>query len=219
MVVRRPRLAVLAAALVVVACDAPTIPEETFAYDPRLPGGLVYHWPIGAAISVYLDPAGWGQLQPRPAMLAAFEQWEEVVHYRDFDLRLADSPSNADVIVHSSEAPFLVDVSACIYPGGGGTGVTFFCPTEAGDEVEVLPLLSGASGRVKMDVAISAPPGPGTETLQAYFAHELGHVLGIGGHSDDPDDLLHASIAVTAPSEGDARTLRWVLRQPATLRP
>lgn len=222
MVVRHRWLALVAASLVVTSCDSPTVPEQSFAFDPRLPGGLVYHWPVGATISVYVDPAAWpGGIDPEAAVLEAFRQWEEVAHYRDFTLRIADAAAQADVIVHHYQAPLLVDVSECIYPDGGGDGVTFFCPNEALDALEVLPLLSGGPGKVKMDVRVAAGPMlVSQEAIQRFVSHEIGHVLGIGAHSNDPADLMYAGgLTVGEPTERDARTLRWVLRQPVDVRP
>ena len=221
MVVRHRTLLCLAAATL-VACDAPTVPEATFAYDPRLPGGLVYHWPAGSTISVFVDPVGWNQgFDPRASVLEAFRQWEEVALYRDFNLRVVDEPAEADVIVHHHEAPFLVDVSECTYTGGSGEALTFFCPNEARDALVVLPLLSGGPGKVKMDVRV-APMARylPLDGMHRYVVHEIGHVLGIGSHSQDPSDVMYGGgVEVTKPSDRDARTLRWVLRQPVDVRP
>ena len=216
---RRATLCLAAAAL--IACDAPTVPEATFAYDPRLPGGLVYHWPIGATISVYVDPAEWAPGDdPVEALRIAFEQWEEVALYRDFRLRITGDPADADVIMHHHEAQPLVDLSECVYPDAGASGVTFFCPTESLDGLVVLPLLSGGPGRVKMTVRIGFPRYMQPDAFQEYVSHEIGHVLGIGGHSDNPSDLLYGGLLeVAAPSDRDAQTLRWVLRQPPDIRP
>lgn len=220
MVVRHRWLALLAASLVVTSCDSPTVPEQPFAFDPRLPGGLVYHWPVGATISVYVDPAGWEGIDVRRLVASAANEWRDAAHYRDFDLRVVDDPAAADVIIHSSQAPFLVDVNECAYPDGAGSGVTFFCPTESLDGLEILPLLNGGQGRVKMDVRISGPRYVTEENLQPYVSHEIGHVLGIGSHSADVNDLMYAGdLRVSMPTERDARTLRWVLRQPADIRP
>jgi len=48
-------------------------------------------------------------------------------------------------------------------------------------------------------------------------AHELGHVLGIGGHSPDDEDIMYALALAGRVSAGDAATLRWVLRQEADI--
>lgn len=215
------RLGALTALVVLAACDAPTVPDEGFAYDPRLPGGLLYHWPIGATISVYVDETNApADADLRSAVLAGFKQWQSVPRYRDFELRVVNDPAKANVIIHHRDAPFLVETSACMYPDFGGDGVTFFCPTEAGGELERLPLLTGGPGRVTMDVRVDRSRVETYTAFAALVSHEIGHVLGIGSHSPNADDLMHGGvIRATAPSERDAQTLRWVLRQRPTLRP
>ena len=211
----------LALALMLVSCDAPTIPEQTFAYDPRLPGGLVYHWPIGSTISVFSDPVAWpGTIDHEMLVRNAFTHWQEVTHYRDYTLRLVDDPRDADVIIHHYDAPFRVIRSECAYPDAGASGLTFFCPSESFDSLQVLPLLFGGPGRVKMDVRVGSSTFVTQNDFQPYVTHEIGHVLGIGSHSGDDRDLMFVgALRVSAPSERDARTLRWVLRQPVDIRP
>ena len=221
MVVRYRKVAALALALGLVSCDAPTIPEETYAYDPRLPGGFIFHWPIGSTISVFADPAGWPEnIDHLAAVRDAFASWEEVIYYRDYALRVVHDPANADVIIHHRDAPFLVDLRECSYPDASASGVTFFCPSPSFDSLQVLPLLSGAPGRVKMDVSVGDPMHVSQGNVQALVAHELGHVLGIGAHSPESRDLMFAGdLRRSTPSERDAWTLRWVLRQPPDIRP
>jgi len=55
------------------------------------------------------------------------------------------------------------------------------------------------------------------QTLEALVAHELGHVLGIGSHSGDAEDLMFAAPRVESPSAADARTLRVLLHEPSEL--
>lgn len=218
---RRLGLLPLVAALFLSACDAPTVATESEAWDPRLPGGFLYHWPAGATISVYVDPTNEpADADLRAAVLAAFEQWEAVSHYRDFALRLVDNASVANVIVHHRDAPLLVETGGCSYPETGAGGVTFFCPQAIGDGLERLTLLAGPPGQVTMDVRVDRARVASYDQFAALVSHEFGHVLGIGTHSPVTADLMFGGIiTATAPTERDARTLRWVLRQRVNLLP
>lgn len=224
---RRRVLAALAlAALALTGCDAPTWPAEPFAYDPTLlTEGLIYRWAPGRTIALYADPTSApAGFDLAAATRAGAERWNSAAQFADFRLVVATRPEAADVIVRFRFAPALVDLGDC-EPFGGGAGRTAFCRDET--PVRVLPLLAGGGGQVKMDVYVD-PEGRTAEQLapfgltpQTYFqalvTHELGHVLGIGGHSDDAADVMNGFPRVTAPSARDQRTLRWVLRQPADL--
>ena len=224
---RRRRLATFAlATLVLAGCDAPTWPAEPFAYDPTaLTGELIYRWAPGRTIALYADPTR----APAGFDLAAAirdgaARWNAAAQYADYRLVVTTRPEAADVIVRFRFAPLLVDLGDCA-PPGGGAGRTAFCIDTS--PVRVLPLLAGGGGQVKMDVYVDpegrtaaqlAPFGLTPQTyFQALVTHELGHVLGIGGHSEDTGDVMNSFPRVTAPSARDERTLRWVLRQPADL--
>ena len=208
----------LVAILAAAGCDAPNAIGDSPGYDPRLPGGIVYHWPLGRAISVYVDPAAGGDAL-RGAVAPSAAGWRDSVYFAEFTVQLADSPSAADVILHTRDAALLVETGTCSYSPPGAAGVTFFCPAETGDTLEVLALLSGGPGRVKMDVAVDLARITGSTTVRAVVAHELGHVLGIGSHSNDSGDLMFSVPTVERPSARDASALRWVLHTPGGLRP
>jgi len=48
-------------------------------------------------------------------------------------------------------------------------------------------------------------------------AHEMGHVVGIGGHSPPTSDLMYTRPTVSAPTDRDRATLRNVLGRPADI--
>ena len=178
--------------------------------------GRIYHWPLGTTVSIYVDPAE----SPAGTDLAdAVRQgaaaWSRSVYYREFAVRLAATPGDADVIVHHAAAPLLVGTGSCAYPPVSAGGITFFCPAIAGDSVETLPLLAGGPGRVKMDVRVDRGRVADDAGFRSLVAHELGHVFGIGAHSDRVEDLMFGAPRAAAPSAADQRTLRYLLHEPA----
>ncbi|MHB1311974.1 MAG: hypothetical protein ACYC3L_08145, partial [Gemmatimonadaceae bacterium] len=107
-------------------------------------------------------------------------------------------------------------LAGCAEPPPFAAGVTFFCP--ASDTALTLPLLSGAAGRVKVDIAVNIAAASVANPLSALVTHELGHAVGIGGHSPDAGDVMYAAPATSLPSRRDITTLRWVVRQQIELR-
>jgi predicted Zn-dependent protease len=216
------RGALLLAAAALVACDAPTVPFESPGYDPRLQGvDVIYHWPLGRTIAIYAHSIGAPPGFDLPtAIQQANDVWADVLRYREFDVRMVSSPSEADVVFHF-DADSVVSSAACMAPGGSAPGVTYFCVDQTFENILALPLLSGQPSRVKFDVRITSNPGslPNVTAFRRIVAHELGHVIGIGSHSGDNVDLMFSAPTVDAPSTADAQTIRWVLHQPAELRP
>ena len=209
----------LPAAALALACDGPTVPRDGPGYDPVAPTvGRNYHWPLGRTVSVYVDPTA----EPEGADLAdAVRQgaalWNRAVYYREFTLRLTSAPEEADVVVHHAAAPMIVGAGSCDYPPVSAGGVTFFCPAAAGDTAETLPLLaqSAGTGRVKMDVRVDRARVADDAAFRSLVAHELGHVVGIGAHSDRVEDLMFGAPRAPAPTARDERTLRFLLHEPA----
>lgn len=223
----RAGLATVAAVALLAGCDAPTTPAAEPWYDPtEYTFGLVYHWTPGKTIAIYVDETTQSDsLDIREAVTRAAALWDEVSIFDEYSFRFTDDPRDADVVVHYEDAPRIVDVMDC-EPPGSGDGLTVFC----GDvpEAAVLPLVDGGGGRVKVDVYLD-PEGVENAILtmagltrQEYFvvlaAHELGHVLGIGGHSTEAVDIMRGVPLAPRPSVRDSETLRWVLSQKADVR-
>ena len=223
---RGRRAAAIAAILLAAACDSPSVPTETWAYDPtQLSGGSVFHWEIGRTIAIWTDatsqPAGY---DIAAAVRQGAAMWDDTPFYGEFAFRFVDDPHDADVIVRYRQAPRVVDDEDCDAPVAT-SGRTIFCPEEP--EAPVLPLLSDGGGHVKVDIVLDPLYLPdailaqrGVTRQQAFpilAAHELGHALGIGGHSPNPDDVMNSIPTARRVSADDAMTLRWVLRQAADI--
>jgi predicted Zn-dependent protease len=216
--------AALLALMIVAGCDAPIVAAEGPGYDPTLPldgQNAIYHWPLGHTISVYAHTAGAPAGFDLPgAVLRANEAWASVLRYREFDVRLVSSPDQADVVFHF-DTDSVVSVTSCAPPATGAAGITSACPNASGTMLDAIPLIGGGTSRVKFDVQISASPTriPNAVVFQRIVTHEFGHVIGIGRHSSSMADLMFGGPTVDQPSAADAQTLRYVLHQPATLRP
>lgn len=213
---RFPLAVVLAFAL--WSCDSPTVPAEGPAYEPRLNTGQIFHWPLGKTIHVYVDPAGGGSVLVEP-LRQGQKAWRDVVYYREFEFKIVATPGAADVILHTVSAPLLWTLpSGCPPSGSGAGGVTYFCSNDTGEEVVILPLIASGPGHAKIDVTIDPSRATGPYTLRSLVTHELGHVLGIGTHSPDADDLMTTAPVAVRPTARDASTLRYLLHQKADLR-
>lgn len=219
------RVALLAVLAVIGGCDAPTVDLENPAYDPTVQfddgSRGTYHWPLGSTISIHVDNSTAPPLAgvDLPATVnQAIALWEETIYYREFDARIVNDPADADVVVQLSTAPPIVIIpTGCVRGGGAAPGVTTICTT--GRTVVALPFASvdPPASKVKMAVSVRRDAVGSDAAFLSLVAHELGHVFGIGGHSSDTDDLMHAAPTAPRPSEGDARTLRFVLQRPSAL--
>lgn len=215
---------VLVAAAMVAACDAPTVPVESPGYDPRLAlqtSSVIYHWPLGHTIAIYAHesgaPAGFDL---RAAISRANDVWGDALRYREFNVRFVSDPAEADVVFHF-DTDSVVSVTTCAPPPGGAAGVTSLCVNDSETALIGIPLVGGAPSSVKFDVQISASPIriPNATVFQRIVAHEFGHVIGIGTHSGASSDLMFGAPTTDLPSSADAQTIRYVLHQPAQLRP
>lgn len=206
------------ALLLAVACSEPAAPRvDPPAYDPTQLSGVLYRWPTGRTIAVYSDPTAVpGGTDLGAVTAAAMTAWKQALGGNEFAFRAATSAADADVIVHASAAPRLVGLAGCAEPPAFAGGVTFFCP--AADSALTLPLQVGTPGRVKVDIAINLSATSAANPLPALVTHELGHAVGIGGHSPLSPDVMYGSPAVSTPSARDIATLRWLVRQKIELR-
>ena len=200
---RRQRSILASAALALVAsaaCDTPTVPARTAAYNFVTPQGVIYRWATAERIGVYVVPT----TDPERAGLleSAFEQasreWNDAVLFGEFEMVAADL-EDADVIIAWANEPLPVNTTGCP-PAPGGVAWTTFCL----DGVTVDSLLASDT---TMKAVYGYPLNVGqhredgvhmivqvlynasnTDLVAGLVTHELGHVLGIGSHPCDYAD-------------------------------
>lgn len=208
---RAMAVAALAAAALVAACDAPTVPALPGAYEFALPtngSGTVLRWPSGSTIHVYADG---GEAAATAALAHALEQgaaaWNAVVRYGEFRIEPASRLEDADVVLVWTGVPLPVETSQCV-PELTGIAVTTFCLATPPTRLQAFPLKGSATGgRVKMLVQVLASLAGDTARARRTVTHELGHVLGIGRHSPSDADIMGARASAARLSEADRATV------------
>jgi predicted Zn-dependent protease len=209
---RRGIRLVAAAPCLLIGCDAPTLARPGAAYDPTsLSNGQLYRWASGRTIRVWVVPPAAGTpVDLTGAVAQAIVRWNDLPLFREFRLVRAESSGEAEVLVADRGAPLPVQPAAgCPFDPRGAPGHTYFCP--AGGTAARLALASGAASRVSVVISLQLSGVSSQATLQALVSHEIGHALGIGGHSPMATDVMFATPTVTEPSGRDAQTLQFVL--------
>jgi predicted Zn-dependent protease len=197
--------------MLTASCDAPTMTLDEPAYSPTGITQFLYSWTAAHEIRIYVDrnqePEG---VDLDAAVRAGIAAWEKTGWLGEVRMRVVANFADADVIFHHSRAPRIVSSDQCEPFDFGAGGYTFFCITADSQPVR-LEFGDGTPGHVKMDVAINVGALDTASFFPALVAHELGHVLDIGAHSQNPADLMNGRPRTFAPSANDASTLRYVL--------
>ncbi|OAB55944.1 hypothetical protein AY600_13235 [Phormidium willei BDU 130791] len=164
-------------------------------------GDQLEETPIGALVwsqfpvTVYLDenaPETW-----QSQMRFVVEQWGDYL-----PLQQIEASERADIVVWQRRPP----------------------PRRVGDDfraaaARVSYQLDWREHQLSHRFEILLSPTQGTEAAMAALRHELGHALGIWGHSDRPTDVMYYSQVRRPPriSPRDLGTLRYVYEQPTRL--
>jgi len=211
----RARRVACAAAVLLAACESAALPPRPNAdvYEFRLPTQppLVLRWASGATVRVYV--AGGTVAGQAAALAAAFDQgaaaWNQYALFGEYRLAVTGDLGQADMVLRWSGEVSPVDLSQCL--PAGARAVTTFC-AENGDPrngLAVFPRTDGSPGRVKMVVTILPSQLTIAGRVPQLVTHELGHVLGISRHSDEPRDLMYGGDLSTAtPSRRDQATVQ-----------
>ena len=209
-------LAALCATAVASACDNPTVVRPDFAYDPtELTGGQLYRWSTGARVRVFVEPMAAGSVDLAGAVQRAVASWNTVPQEREFTLEVVTNRDVADVIVYDRSIPQPVVTGSCPFNPSGAAGYTYFCPLNGRAE-RLRPIASTVLTTaivIRVDMTTTATQS----LLDALVAHEMGHTVGIGGHSPQTTDVMYTRPTVSAPTDRDRATLRNLLGRSADI--
>jgi len=147
----------------------------------------------------------------------AIERWNAVAAFREFTLKSATRIDEAQIIIYDGVAALPVSVGTCGFNPRGAAGYTYFCPGTAAvgaiARAELLPLSQDGPGLTTVVIRLDRGRVSNQSSYNAIVAHEFGHALGIGAHSDLPTDVMFGLPTAETPSERDRATLRWLLGQ------
>jgi predicted Zn-dependent protease len=203
----RTRWSALALVVAASACEDIAPPLRTDIYEWRLivtsPTGtgadsLTFHWPrANIPVRIWVEDAA-SLPENVPKAIAA---WRAAFLYDEFDATVVSDSASADVIVRAgsgSGTPF----------GNARLGSTLAPQCSGVTDLDI----SDDHTQLRLPVRVFIDPGsipdaPGlADCLALTTTHEIGHVVGIWRHSDDPTDIMFADPAVAAPSERDLNT-------------
>ncbi|GBC92098.1 hypothetical protein HRbin15_00562 [bacterium HR15] len=139
------------------------------------------HW-SGFPVSVYfVRDANYTELRQSFA-LQGFDQWVERSEMK-IRYRLVDSQERAQIVVH-------------------------FDPTTRDGLTEYTFRTNGQLVSATISIGVK---GNSAVDIRSVAAHEFGHALGIGGHSDNPEDMMYPTFISGIPlqiTERDFNTLK-----------
>lgn len=217
MITQPIRRAIAALLLVsIVSCDAPTLLRPDAGYDPTtLTNGLLYRWSSGKTVRVWVVRDGTASDDLSVAVRQAIARWNGVRQFAEFTLVAATSIQEAEVVVYDRVSAMPVQAGACTFDPRNSAGYTYFCPVAiaSGSTAARLDLSSGVTSNVSVVIRVDRGRVDSQRAYSAVVAHEFGHALGIGAHSDLATDLMFGLPAVEEPSARDVATLRYLLGQ------
>lgn len=170
--------------------------------DDITEGGRLVRWSLSKMpIKIYIESAPQGIRNFQPGFISqirrAMDVWTGVLNHQLSYMPVND-PNKADIRVRWTNT---IDTRG--HSGDGGTAYTagLMIPHLRNDQIEYM--------EVKIATFDIQGKPQNSETIYAVAIHELGHSLGLLGHSDNPNDIMFAENQhVISPSKRDLNTIR-----------
>jgi hypothetical protein len=221
----RGRVAFLAlgGALSLAACDVPTVPARTDVYDYHQ-DGMIFRWTTCSTVRLFVAGDGEAAMRLRAWTEQAARQWTAGSLFHDYTLVVTDRLERADVVVRSSSTPLPVSTpppeqASCSQ--GGGHAHVVFCIDLLEPRLRIMPIIDAepdAQGRVRAIVTVVATALADTATARRLVLHEVGHVVGVWNHSDDPADVMYGGLlAADELTKADRSTVHALYRTPPNI--
>ncbi|WPF90051.1 matrixin family metalloprotease [Cyanobacterium aponinum UTEX 3222] len=167
-------------------------------------------------VKVYIQSPAEDDLSP--SALQSFQQWQKAVKdaiapWQEYiEIRQIDNADIADIVITRQPPAIKAEINP-------ETGLYDLPRNRAATTSVRFYLTEDNPPLLKHKMAIAVNPNQIFEYLVSNISHEMGHALGIWGHSDNPQDIMYYAHTREIPqiSPRDINTLKKVYQQPTRL--
>ena len=179
--------------------------ESLTYFDQIQPVNVEYLLWTEFPVRVAIDPTGNSRWQT--AVRQGVEAWQPY-----FPIEIMDPIDRRSAHIHIQATRFKL-----VRPSGS-TEIPRFRAAETRYKIfSAVP--DSPTQMLRHEMTIALPPGQADGVMQSAARHEMGHALGIWGHSLDSNDVMYFSQVKEPPpiSARDLRTLKRIYEQPTRL--